>query len=146
MTILRTLFGFALLGAVVASLAACAGRTPSYDGAEGSVERKRVLAPIDAVTLVVRQSVPAGYAVDVESGLPSGCARFDRIEVKREGTNVDLTVWNTVPADATAMCTMIYGTARNTAELGGDFAAGQLYTVRVNGEAKLTFTARQAGR
>jgi hypothetical protein len=100
------------------------------------------LAPIQAVELQVRESIPPQYAVRVMSGLPNGCAKFDRIEVKREGNNLDLTVWNTVPADDRVVCTMIYGFARNTAELGSDFATGQTYTVRVNGEPRITFTAQ----
>ncbi|OGA51671.1 MAG: hypothetical protein A3F74_06455 [Betaproteobacteria bacterium RIFCSPLOWO2_12_FULL_62_58] len=100
------------------------------------------MAPIEAAELVVRESLPPQYAVRITSGLPSGCAAFDGIEVKREARNADLTVWNTVPADKRIICTMIYGIARHTVELGSDFAPGETYTVRVNGEPKITFTAR----
>jgi len=100
------------------------------------------LAPIEASELVVRESIPPQYAVRITSGLPSGCAKFDLIEVKREAKGIDLTVWNTVPADDRVVCTMIYGIARNTVELGDDFVRGESYTVRVNSEEKITFTAR----
>ena len=131
-----------ILIAATALLISCATIGPVDERAPASGQRKWVLAPIDAAELIVRESIPRKYAVLVTSGLPSGCAKFDRIDVKREGTNVDLTVWNTVPADDRVVCTMIYGIARNTVELGSDFATGQTYAVRVNGETKVTFTAR----
>ena len=139
---LRTLLLITVLSLPIAVLASCASGGVANDGLLASGERKRVLAPIEAAELVVRESFPPRYAVRVTSGLPSGCAAFDRIELKREGRNLDLTVWNMVPADDSVVCTMIYAIARNTAELGSDFAPGRTYTVRVNGEAKITFTAR----
>jgi hypothetical protein len=139
---LRTLFRLTVLTPAIAVLASCASGGGVSDGLSPSGERKRVLAPIEAVELLVRESYPGKYAVRVTSGLPSGCAEFARIEIGRDGRNVDLTVWNTVPADEKVMCTMIYGIARNTAELGSDFERGRSYTVRVNGEEKITFTAQ----
>jgi hypothetical protein len=139
---LRTLLLLAVVTPAIAVLVSCTSSGAVNDGPLVSGERKRVLAPIEAAELVVRESIPPQYAVRVMSGLPNGCAKFDSIKVKREGTNVDLTVWNTVPADDRVVCTMIYGIARNTAELGSDFATGQTYTVRVNGEPRITFTAQ----
>jgi len=104
--------------------------------------RKDALAPIETAEIVVRESAPPQYALRVVSGLPSGCAQFSRMDVKRQDTVVDVTVWNTVPADSNVMCTMIYGTADNTADLGADFKSGQTYSVRVNGEQKTQFTAQ----
>jgi len=120
--------------AAAAALAACAG---SDDGDTGA--RVDTLAPIESADVLVRESFPAGYAVKVTSGLPSGCAAFDRIDVERSGTLVTLSVWNTMPADSDIACTMIYGTTENTVELGSDFMAGTTYAVVINGEYELSF-------
>jgi hypothetical protein len=143
---------FALLAAAV--LAACAENTappgvsaPQSDargsaGAPPAVPagRTAVLAPIDAVELVVRESQPPRYALRITAGLPSGCARFERVDVTRDGAIVNVSVWNTLPADAAVACTMIYGTTEHTAELGSDFQNGEAYAVHVNGERRLGFT------
>lgn len=133
----------ALLGiSILIMTVACAGSDYSSGHPGGGDDRKRVLAPIDGAEVLQRDSSRPRYAVRVLSGLPSGCAVFDRIEVERAGRFVDLTVWNTVPADENVACTMIYGTAENTVEIGGDFAAGETYQVRINGETEAVFTAR----
>jgi hypothetical protein len=134
-------------------LGACTGsNTPQPSATDGQSTdsapsetppaRKEQQAPIGSAEIVVRESAPPQYALRVVSGLPSGCARFSRIDVKRQDTVIDVTVWNSVPADSRIMCTMIYGTADNTAELGSDFKSGQTYEVRVNGESKTRFTAQ----
>jgi hypothetical protein len=143
-----------LLLATTFFLGACTG-TPSPQGASTDPQssdsaaprapaaaRKEAQAPIESAEIIVRESAPPQYALRVVSGLPSGCARFSRIDVKRQDTVIDVTVWNSVPADSNVMCTMIYGTADNTAELGTDFKSGQSYDVRVNGESKTRFTAQ----
>jgi hypothetical protein len=104
--------------------------------------RKQVLAPIESAEIVVRQSAPPQYAVRITSGLPSGCAEFERIDLIPNGSVVELRVWNTLPASEKIACTMVYGTASNTVALGGDFASGRTYDVRINGETKVTFTAK----
>jgi hypothetical protein len=104
--------------------------------------RTAVLAPIESADLVVRESEPPQYAVRIVSGLPSGCAKFERVDVARDGYVVNVTVWNTVPADPGLACTMIYGTTEHTAELGSTFTRGETFAVHVNGESKLSFTLR----
>jgi hypothetical protein len=98
-----------------------------------------MLAPIENAELVVRESQPPQYAVRIVSGLPSGCAKFERIDVARDGYVVNVTVWNTLPELNTA-CTMIYGTTEHTAELGSGFTRGEAFAVHVNGESRLSFT------
>lgn len=134
----------ALFAAALLSLASCA--TPDRaandrDDTTGGVGRRQALAPIEAVELVVRESFPPQYAVRIVSGLPSGCALFDRVDVLHGADIIELTVWNTLPADEGIACTMIYGTADNTTELGS-LEPGQPYAVHVNGESRLTFTTQ----
>ena len=122
-------------------LAACA----APDGAPSSSapsERREVLAPIESADILIRESFPPQYALDIVSGLPSGCAQFSRIGVAREGASINVTVWNSVPAADDVACTMIYRTTRNTTELGSDFESGRTYEVRVNGEQTIPFTAQ----
>jgi hypothetical protein len=126
--------------AAIAVLSACvAGH--DEPGSEDSFERKRALAPIDAADVVVRESAPPQYALRIVSGLPSGCAEYDEAEVTRTEDRIDVTVWNTVPADENVACTMIYRTATNTIDLGDEFEPGATYTIRINGQETLEFAA-----
>src|SRR5262245_24919733 len=104
--------------------------------------RRQVLAPIESAEIVIRESSPPQYAVKITSGLPNGCAKFERIDVVPNGKAVDLRVWNTLPAERTIACTTAYGTASNTVNLGAHFERGRTYDVRLNGETKATFTAK----
>ncbi len=101
-----------------------------------------VPAPIDGVAINIAESFPPQYFVHILSGLPSGCARFDRYEVDRDGTTITITVTNLVPS-GDVMCTQIYGTAESNVALGSDFEPGQTYTVFVN-DVKETFMAQGA--
>jgi hypothetical protein len=122
------------------------GPMPERARAEpGGVDYPQVeaLAPIDDAEIQVRESMPPQYAVRIQSGLPSGCARFHRIDVERDGTEFEVSVWNLVPhPDAEVMCTMIYGMAENAAMLDGDFEHGQTYTVYINNDVVLDFQAQ----
>jgi hypothetical protein len=92
-----------------------------------------VLAPIDSVEVRIAESFPPQYFLDVVSGLPSGCAEFDRDEVAREGLVIAVTVWNLEPVPgAGVFCTAIYGTIERAIALGSDFQSGATYTVHVN--------------
>jgi hypothetical protein len=122
-----------------AMLAGCAAERVAGDA--GTVARREVPAPIESAELVVRESSPPQVAVRITSGLPSGCARFARIEVARGDTRVEISVWNSVPADDSVVCTMIYGTAANVAELGSGLVPGRSYDVEINGAPWLAFTA-----
>lgn len=108
----------------------------------GDVGRKQVPAPIDAHDLLIRESAPPQYALQITSGLPSGCAAFDRLDVERDGTNIRVMVWNTMPDSDNVACTMIYGMMDHTVELGTDFEPGTEYTININGEVTLKFVAQ----
>jgi hypothetical protein len=139
---MQGVYPLAALALATAGLIACTQQDATGDNALAGGARKEVLAPVEAAEVVVRESFPPQYAVRITSGLPSGCAVFDRIDVERDGAVLEVTVWNTLPADDRVACTMIYGIADHTRELGGDFESGQTYEVRVNGEARASFTAQ----
>lgn len=122
-------------------LAACSA-PDAVPPPSASDERREELAPIESADIQVRESFPPQYALEIVSGLPSGCARFSRIDVARDEASIEVTVWNSVPAADDVVCTMIYGTARNTALLGSDFEPGRTYEVRINGERTVSFTAQ----
>lgn len=132
----------ALLAAL--ALASCAGAEPAQPAAEpvqpaaepmqpAAAGRTEVRAPIVRVVLRVAESHPPQYFADVVSALPDGCTQFARFAVRREGDVVFIDVFNTVPADPTTMCTMIYGERESTVPLGSDFRPGVKYTLDVNG-------------
>jgi len=105
-------------------------------------ETVEVAAPIDRIEILIMESFPVQYAVSVVSGLPGGCARFERITHAIKGDRIEIEVINTMPApDELVACTRIYGYAQNTVELGTDFQPGTTYTVAVNG-AEETFVAQ----
>ena len=119
---------------------ACSARDSSDSG--GGAGRKVVDAPIEAIDILVRESLPPGYTVHITSGLPSGCARFHLAEVlERNGANIVIRVTNTMPAGPDVVCTAIYGYHETNLDLGQDFKPGQTYTVKVNDKEK-TFTAQ----
>ena len=91
-----------------------------------------VFAPIDGVEISVAESFPLQYFLNVKSGLPNGCARFDGYTLNREGDTITVEVTNLKPASKDLMCTMIYGTVETNIPLGTDFEPGRTYTVNVN--------------
>ena len=94
---------------------------------------KRVLAPIEAVDMRVAESFPPQYFLGVTSGLPNGCAKFDFYTVERDGDTIEITVWNTMPADPrVVLCTMIYATVQHNVPLGSAFQSGRTYHLKVN--------------
>jgi hypothetical protein len=140
----RTAIDFVSLLAIAAAAAASASCSNDDLGTAVALAdgRKQVLAPIESAEIVIRESSPPQYAVKITSGLPNGCAKFERIDIVPNGKAVDLRVWNTLPAERTIACTAAYGTASNTVNLGGHFERGRTYDVRINGETKATFTAK----
>lgn len=98
-------------------------------------------APIEGVEVVILEIDPPQYLLQIVSGLPGGCAQFNGYESSIEGTTITVTVTNLVPA-APVPCTAIYGYHEGNINLGSDFAAGETYSVVVNGEAAATFTAQ----
>lgn len=118
--------------------------TPTSDGNQNVGDTRRVeeLAPIESAEVRFAESFPVQHLLHVVSGLPSGCAAFEDIEVEREGTVFTVTVTNTMPApDQEIACTMIYGYHESNVALGNDLESGTEYTVHVN-DMTLTFVAQ----
>jgi hypothetical protein len=92
----------------------------------------RVLAPIDRAEIAVLESFPPRYRLQVQAGLPSGCARADGYEMTRAGNDIRVAVYNTLPT-GNPVCTAIYGTYELSIDLGTNFVSGQEYRVNVNG-------------
>ena len=112
--------------------------TPDQSGEPETVEK---LAPIDSVTILVAESFPPQYLLLVESGLPNGCAEFDRYEVTRDSDTVRVAIINLEPVGM--VCTDVYGTVEHNIPLGSGFDPGTTYTVLVNDVAE-TFVTQDA--
>jgi hypothetical protein len=93
--------------------------------------RHTVAAPIDGLDVLVMESFPPQYMLNIRAGLPSGCAKQDSHSVSRVGNTITVTVLNSMP-NGDPPCTMIYGTYELNINLGSDFLSGSTYTVRVN--------------
>ena len=101
-----------------------------------------VPAPIVSVEVIVAESFPPQYFVEVVSALPNGCHRFSHIEVTRADTEIRIDVFNTIPSDrADLACTQIYGVMTSNVALGIDFESGTEYTLLVN-DVTETFVAQ----
>ena len=98
------------------------------------------LAPIEQVEIARGDVGVSTYVAVVRSGLPSGCAKFERVDVTRSGDTFTLTVLNRVTVPPSGACTAIYGIVTNRVALSGDFIVGRQYSVTVNGQTT-TFTA-----
>jgi hypothetical protein len=116
--------------------------------AAGPVDRVMVPipAPILSAEVVVAESFPVQYFLQIESGLRNGCIEFNGYEVQREGQSITVTVTNLEPADTGIACTEEYRTVTTNIWLGNalDFDAGTTYTVLVNDVATSFTTEGEA--
>lgn len=132
----------AIVVAVLATALAFTACTPRNESGGASGDRKVVEAPIESVDILVRESFPPGYTAHITSGLPSGCAKFDKAGITgRTGDTITVSVTNTMPADDNVACTAIYGFHESNIDLGQDFVSGRTYTLKVNDKTE-TFTAQ----
>jgi hypothetical protein len=103
-----------------------------------------VQAPIESATLVTPEISDGVYSIDITSGLPSGCAQFNDVEISRNGNEFVVDVTNLVPNPTKPIaCTTIYGYHESKAILGRGLTSGEAYTVVINGELTLLFTVPQ---
>ena len=102
-----------------------------------------VPAPIDD-SAIVRPSPPAGaYTLKVTSGPPSGCAEFDGLNVERVGDNFRVEITNLMPCPSLIVaCTSIYGYNESEISLGSGLVVGETYTVTINEDITISFTAQ----
>jgi hypothetical protein len=93
-----------------------------------------VPAPILSAEIMVAESFPVQYFLEVESELRNGCVEFEGYEVQREGKTITVTVTNLVPADQLMACTLEYRTETSSIRLGSasDFDPATTYSVLVN--------------
>ena len=85
----------------------------------------RVRAPIESVELLIAESFPVQYFVEVVSALRNGCAEFDGFDVERKGTTVFINVWNLEPHPSLEIaCIEIFRTEQSNVALGSDFEPG----------------------
>lgn len=106
-----------------------------------------VLAPAPIVSVgdvVIAESFPPQYFVEIVSAQPSGCDKDAGWSVEIDGNDVHVTVQNTQPANlAVVLCLAIYGETVHNVRLGsGEFESGQDYNLFVNSEPNGTFTAQ----
>jgi hypothetical protein len=125
---------------LAATLSACSGG-PSATPTPTAPATKLVLAPILEAAIVKDAGPPPRTLVRVISALPNGCHHFAGARVEHTSTEIRVTVQNTVPADAHVACTMIYGTHVELVDIGAGLVSGGRYTVILNGEKTLDFTA-----
>jgi hypothetical protein len=98
-------------------------------------------APIESVKVAVSDANPPVYTLQITSGLPSGCVKFNGYEVVHQGESINVTVTNLEPAEPVP-CTAIYAQHQGEVVLDGGFAPGKAYSVFVNGKLTNSFTAR----
>ena len=114
--------------------------------ATGPVDRDMVgvPAPILSAEVLVAESFPVQYFLEIESALRNGCVEFDGYEVQRVGESITVTVTNLEPADKGIACTERYRTVTTTIRLGNglDFDPATTYTVLVN-DVTATFTTNR---
>lgn len=90
-------------------------------------------APIEQVDVVVAESFPPQYFVQITSGLPDSCHTFDHLTTTRSATTITIHVWNRTPPPASGLaCALLYGTEEHNVALGSDFTPGITYTLQVN--------------
>ena len=120
-----------------ASTAPPAAATPApTPAAPDTIE---VDAPVESVKVVVSDTDPRRFTLQIVSGLPSGCAQFNGYETTIEGNNVVVSVTNLVLVGPVA-CTTDYRYQQGEIALGDGFTVGQLYRVIVNGTVTNGFT------
>lgn len=143
---MKTLLALAAIVALAAASlgAACGDDDDATNGrtAVATYATKVEDAPIDNLEVLTLESFPPQYNLVITSGLPSGCAVFDKAEITdRSADTITVRVTNLMPADPNVACTAIYGYKETTVGLGSDFTSGQTYTVKVN-DKSIDFTAQ----
>ena len=88
------------------------------------------------------ESFPPQYFVGIVSREANSCGRFDSLDVRLDGSTVDVQVWNLVPRDTSGLvCAQVVSTTERNVALGTEFIQGETYTVLVNGVTE-TFVAQ----
>jgi len=104
-----------------------------------------VLAPIERVEVLVLESFPPQYNIEVTSRLPRGssCSQHYGFDVARRFANtIEITVYNLEVTADNVPCTDDLPAVRTTITLGSDFQPGETYTVIVNNDVTEEFVAQ----
>ena len=99
-------------------------------------------SPIESTDVVILESDPPQYQLNVVSGMPkgSGCSQFNGYEIRREEVNrIDVVITHHQVADPNVVCTADYPTVETYVPLGSEFEPGAEYTVTVNGDTVRSF-------
>ena len=102
-------------------------------------------SPIVNAEIMVLESAPPQYQLNVVSRLPAGssCSQFDGYEIRRgESNEIEVAVTHHQVADPNAICTRDYPAVETNVPLGSDFESGEEYTVRVNSDTVTSFVAQ----
>ena len=118
-------------------------RTPEPDEVVvgDGIERVLTPAPIESVSIIVLESFPPQYQVQIAYGLPNSCTAPGSTDLDRDGNTITITVTMQVPADDGLVRAQVYRTVDTTVGLGSDFESGETYKVVVNDVTK-TFIAQ----
>ncbi len=107
--------------------------TPAQQQPTDDPTMVEVDAPIQDANVIIAESFPPQYFLEVTSGLPNGCIRFGDYSVAREGRTIKVAVTNLEPDDlGLRACTMVYGIVTTNIALGSDFEPDATYTVHVS--------------
>ena len=101
-------------------------------------------SPIETVEVVVSDSEPPQYTLNVVSRLPrgSGCSAFNGYDIARRFPQmIEVTVTHVEVAEDLVPCTLDLPVASTEIPLGSEFTPGDTYLVVVNGDATETFVA-----
>jgi hypothetical protein len=102
-------------------------------------------SPIETVEVVASESDPPQYSLNVVSRLPAGssCSEFNGYDIARRfAGRIEVTVTHLEVAPGEVVpCTADLPAVSTEIPLGSDLAAGEAYTVIVNGEVTTSFTA-----
>lgn len=100
-------------------------------------------APIEDATVLPPESVGGDYILKITSGLPSGCAQFNGLQIERDGNGFIVGVTNLMPDPKEPIaCTAIYGYHDSEIILGSGLDTGESYTVTINGDLAASFTVQ----
>ncbi len=105
------------------------------------------LAPIESVQILVLESYPEQFVVQIFSGIPNGCTSYSHTEVTQDGSGIYISVYNSVPSPdqlAFIACAAIYGIHEESLSLGSDFERGTVFSVHVNDHPAVTFETGSA--
>jgi hypothetical protein len=114
---------------------------PEEGGLDGETIVKE--APIVRVDVRIAESFPPQVFVDIRGVLTDCCTALNAVDVKRQGTVIDITVTTQRPKDA--VCIQVISFFDTVVPLGSDFIAGQTYTLQVNGQEQQFSGGSSAG-